>query len=695
MKFLLIIPLIFSWNFIFWGTIGFLRYLHELVSRNTKTLVPLALAVLVFLVTAYPASTVSDTSILILCGVICIAGFLCWRTVVTVNSVNAERENPIEIQGVRLQDHTEPNISQHNLQQLAVELTRLKGANPVIKEVQDSLILYAQSGDILARHELMDANQHLIQYAVNAYADTGLLKKDLRHLATVGLSQAIRTYNRSASYSFSSHALLLVTKSIENSLPAQRLPTNKQLGKKTNLQGYSSDTNSQRDLTVLFTLVVVATISATLWTAGFSNYNENAAALPAYALILVALSLLIPGALMAVTSREIFKANDSRTLQFTLNTVPNYLLMRHQVAILIPAYNEGVGIEPTVKSAIQLVGSENVFVVNDCSSDNTSDILKTLGINQLDLKVNAGKAKALDAAIKYFRLCYDYQFLLILDADTEIDCDYLKYALPKFDDPEVSVVAGHAIPKWDAKKAFSRSSFYVTYRIKLYLLTQAFLRYGQTTSRLNVSFIIPGFSSIYRTRVIPKIDITAPGLVIEDFNMTFELHKKKLGRIAYSPRAVARCHEPHSFKDYTSQIKRWHLGFWQTVVRHGFWKSQFSLALSLFILESLVISLGFIALPIIGLLTIVPHLPGTSMLPQLTTGTTQLFFQGVLILLMLDWASTAIIAWITKNPALLWHGIFFFVLRWVDSLYFLLTLPMVFFVKSNGRWTSPSRSIAH
>lgn len=376
----------------------------------------------------------------------------------------------------------------------------------------------------------------------------------------------------------------------------------------------------------------------------------------------------------------------------------NASFSQHHVAILIPAYNESAGIKPTVDSAIKLVGADNVFVVNDCSSDDTSLIVQNLGVNFLNLQVNLGKAKALQTAINEFSICHRFEFLLILDADSEVDPDYLQYALPLFNDKGVAAVAGHAIPKWKKSKPFAYGSFFVAYRIKLYLMTQAFLRYGQTTKHLNVSFIVPGFSSIYRTRVLPDINIAAEGLVIEDFNMTFELHRKALGRIAYSPKAIAYCDEPHSLGDYNSQIKRWHLGFWQTVRRHGLWRSRFIVALIFFITESLVVSVALFLLPLIVLFNLLyavsPDLiPGQLIGGIFLNSNSTLFFIGILIFLLLDYVGTLVVAFITRIPALAFHGLFFFILRWFDAAYFLVSLPMAFFVKSSGRWKSPERSL--
>ena len=686
MKLLLLIPLIFSWNFIFWGTVGLLRYLGEVTSNHTSVLAPLGLAACALWLMNTAHGTGSAGLTVAAFSSVVMVSLLLWyyhrrkdefaRSFVKDSSVGDSSSSSTD----------KFNDTKHILS----------------ASEEFSYTRLAQLGAEHARKILLQKHSSLVTEAISRHAHRNLPRNDLQYLATVGLSQSVRDYDISGDQRFTQFAQEKIEQSILSVFPHE-VPYKKRKYINTITEG----SNRQRFQTpkpisdhsntfyLLCAASIVALVAAVLWNNGINSFTtiDN---MGLQTTLLLVLAIVVPTLLMTALSRWKTK---TQPLGYTgprtgVNSSYSGVISRKHVAVLIPAYNEGAGVEPTVRSAINLVGAENVFVVNDCSSDNTSQIVKSLSVNQLDLQTNVGKARALDSAIKTFQLCENFEFLLILDADTEIDCDYLKYALPKFDDPEVSVVAGHAIPKWDTFSAFSRSSFYVAYRIKLYMLTQAFLRYGQTSSTLNVSFIIPGFSSIYRTRVIPHIDITAPGLVIEDFNMTFELHKKQLGRIAYSPRAVAFCHEPHSMKDYTSQIKRWHLGFWQTVIRHGFWPSRFSLALALFVLESIIISTAFVTLPLVGLYTALSLNFTDFGLPLIPAVSGKLFLTGLIFLLALDMASTAVIAWITKIPALLWHGPLFFVLRWVDSVYFILTLPLAFFVKSSGRWTSPSRSVA-
>ncbi|WP_279402515.1 glycosyltransferase family 2 protein [Arthrobacter sp. JCM 19049] len=132
----------------------------------------------------------------------------------------------------------------------------------------------------------------------------------------------------------------------------------------------------------------------------------------------------------------------------------------------------------------------------------------------------------------------------------------------------------------------------MAYRERLYQVVQVLMKYGQAMPKANVVNIVPGFASMYRARVLPEIDIAAKGLTIEDFNMTFEVHAKKLGRIAFHPSAaVAYTQDPDNLRDYTKQVRRWTLGYWQTIKRHGLHWGKFWIVQALFVMELVTSSL--------------------------------------------------------------------------------------------------------
>lgn len=135
--------------------------------------------------------------------------------------------------------------------------------------------------------------------------------------------------------------------------------------------------------------------------------------------------------------------------------------------------------------------------------------------------------------------------------------------------------------------------FLFAYRERLYAAVQLLMKYGQGAGAANVVNIVPGFASMYRTRIVREIDVDAPEPRIEDFNMTFEVHAKKLGRIEFHPSAaVAYTQDPDNLRDYTRQVRRWTLGFGQTVRRHGWNRGQFWVVLYVHVLE--LISASFV-----------------------------------------------------------------------------------------------------
>jgi len=259
-------------------------------------------------------------------------------------------------------------------------------------------------------------------------------------------------------------------------------------------------------------------------------------------------------------------------------------LQAKDVAILIAARNEELVIEDTIRSAAALVPLSNIFVASDDSKDATARIAGAKGINVVELVPNRGKAAALVAAIEHFGLAEKFEVVMLLDADTQLAPDYMETGLPFFDDPKVVAVAGRATTFLASPTRLGQ--FLLAYRERFYVSIQYLLKFGQAARHINVVSIVPGFASMYRTRILSQIDISAPGLAIEDFNMTFEVHAKKLGRIAFHPKAaIAFTQDPETFRDYTKQLQRWTLGFWQTVRRHGFHVGTFWGALTLYIAE--------------------------------------------------------------------------------------------------------------
>jgi poly-beta-1,6-N-acetyl-D-glucosamine synthase len=367
------------------------------------------------------------------------------------------------------------------------------------------------------------------------------------------------------------------------------------------------------------------------------------------------------------------------------------------VAVLIPAHNEEPVIAATINSALRLVPEANVHVIADGCDDATAEIARAAAVNVLELDPNRGKAGGIEAALKQFDIPRRFAVLLIVDADTELDERYLDRGLPLLDHPGVVAVAGYARAGWRPAELSPVGRFLVAYRSRLYVVMQ-WLKYGQTWRWTNVTAVVPGFASMYRTSVLDRMDLNPGGLIIEDFNMTFELHRKQLGKIAFQSNVYATTQDPDNFGDYYRQVFRWHLGFWQTFRRHGLWPSAFSAALALFILEILVASAGIVLLAgAVALLVPIVLVDQTWEALGLGAGFdgilgfSLLLAGSVLFLAVMDYVLTCVTALALRRPSLLLYGLGFLVLRLVDAILILRAVPQAWRATSDGRWTSPTR----
>ena len=297
---------------------------------------------------------------------------------------------------------------------------------------------------------------------------------------------------------------------------------------------------------------------------------------------------------------------------------PGVRILPSHVAVLVAAHNEALVINETIRAASRLVPRRNIHVVSDMSTDNTAQLARAAGVKVLELDPNRGKAGALAAGIVHFDLCRRFKVVMLLDADTRPTEDYLRTGLPLFSDPTVVAVAGRAKSIMDPPSPTAMGRFLVAYRERLYIVVQLLLKYGQAARGANVVSIVPGFASMYRTSALQEIDVVAPGLVIEDFNMTFEIHARKLGRIAFHPSAaVAYTQDPDRLQDYMKQVRRWILGFWQTVRRHRKQTGRFWLVLATYIFELLMSCVFFVLLLPVFLVSTVCRDPGGSLRQRL------------------------------------------------------------------------------
>jgi len=92
--------------------------------------------------------------------------------------------------------------------------------------------------------------------------------------------------------------------------------------------------------------------------------------------------------------------------------------------VIIPAYNEGKNIAKLLGKLKETCPEYDVLVINDCSSDSTSDICKELGIQVIDLPVNLGIGGAVQTGYRYAQY-KGYDAAVQVDGDGQHDPKYI------------------------------------------------------------------------------------------------------------------------------------------------------------------------------------------------------------------------------------------------------------------------------
>ncbi|OGH48135.1 MAG: hypothetical protein A3A51_01450 [Candidatus Levybacteria bacterium RIFCSPLOWO2_01_FULL_39_10] len=367
------------------------------------------------------------------------------------------------------------------------------------------------------------------------------------------------------------------------------------------------------------------------------------------------------------------------------------------IAVVIPAHDEEVIIRKCIQAAKKSVRASQIYVASDGSKDKTYRRARMEECHVSKLNPGRGKARALKYLFQRYKLFERYKLIFIIDADTRMDKNCLKHALPLFNDKDIKVVFASSQIKWPKHIRPRLHYYFWAYRDRLNRLLQYCFVYGQTWKFTNVNYVVPGFATIYRSDALENLEIDTPGLLIEDFNLAFQIHKRKIGKLGYEPRMIGWDQYPSNLPDYWKQVRRWNIGFFQTVRINGIWPSFFWIALGVFSFEILMNSIFFILLPLIILtiastfFSIGPFEKITNFYQSLPFYESYSIFDLFIGVFLIDYTITVIIGLWNKKPQFIFYGLFFFFMHYITSLILLSSIIPGFFGKSKGRWVSPKR----
>lgn len=233
-------------------------------------------------------------------------------------------------------------------------------------------------------------------------------------------------------------------------------------------------------------------------------------------------------------------------------------LAKRNVALLIAGRNEAPVLENTIVSAMKAGQSkEDIYFVNDGSTDDTLRIARRLLGKKNVYDVSwGGKGKAIKRGVRHFELTSRYEWVHIADADGAFTPDYFKVLREQLD------------PRYAAATGYLKSlkgSVVGQYRVYEYTFGMEIVRRFQAL--VGTIPIIPGPTSCFRSDVMRRVDF-ATGALTEDFDVTLQIHRNKLGGIQFIEDAVALTQDPMTVRDFIRQIRRWNKGVLQGMLKY-------------------------------------------------------------------------------------------------------------------------------
>ena len=127
---------------------------------------------------------------------------------------------------------------------------------------------------------------------------------------------------------------------------------------------------------------------------------------------------------------------------------------RKKGLVIIPAYNEQGAIAKTVENIVKNAPSFDYIVINDCSKDNTKQILSENGFNYIDLPINLGIGGAVQTGYLYAAR-HGYECAVQMDGDGQHDAAFLEEMLKHLESGEADMIIGSRFLK---KEGFQSST---------------------------------------------------------------------------------------------------------------------------------------------------------------------------------------------------------------------------------------------
>jgi cellulose synthase/poly-beta-1,6-N-acetylglucosamine synthase-like glycosyltransferase len=276
------------------------------------------------------------------------------------------------------------------------------------------------------------------------------------------------------------------------------------------------------------------------------------------------------------------------------------------ITVLVPAYNESVGVIDSVRSVLSLdYPQHEVIVINDGSTDDTmAKLQREFRLERRDVvyrkvlefegairglyrsatspnllvidKEHAGKSEALNAGINLSR----FPLFCTIDADSIFQENaLLRVVRPFLEDPErviavggqVRVANGCRIERGRIVEPRLPSSILAAFQVVEYL--RAFVASRLGLSAMNNLLILSGVFSLFRKDVVVEAGGYRTGVVTEDMELVIRLHRKMREQqrpysVVFLPDPICWTEVPETVGALARQRGRWHRGLIHSLWLH-------------------------------------------------------------------------------------------------------------------------------
>jgi len=124
--------------------------------------------------------------------------------------------------------------------------------------------------------------------------------------------------------------------------------------------------------------------------------------------------------------------------------------------LIIPAYNEADNITYVIDRIKEKCPGIDYLVVNDCSSDGTVNVLRSIGANYVDCPVNLGIGGAVQTGYRY-AIENEYDIAIQVDGDGQHDVSYVPAMIKEIEKGNADIVIGSRfVDKEGFQSSYSR-----------------------------------------------------------------------------------------------------------------------------------------------------------------------------------------------------------------------------------------------